>query len=85
LLADGVRKLLLNLADLTQLDSSGISTIVGSYVSLRRQGGDLKLFRARGQVLMVLKVLHLLDIIPRFDDETQALASFRPRGFSAKQ
>ena len=34
LVANGVRKLLLNLADLTQLDSSGISTIVGSYVSL---------------------------------------------------
>ena len=85
LVADGVRKLLLNLADLTQLDSSGISTIVGSYVSLRRQGGGLKLLCPRGRVLMVLKVLHLLDIIPSFDDETQALASFRPRGFSAKQ
>ena len=85
LVANGVRKLLLNLADLTQLDSSGISTIVGSYVSLRRQGGDLKLLCPRGRVLMVLKVLHLLDIIPSFDDETQALASFRPRGFSAKQ
>ena len=85
LLADGVRKLLLNLADLTQLDSSGISTIVGSYVSLRRQGGDVKLLCPCGRVLTVLKVLHLLDIIPSFDDETQALASFRPRGFCAKQ
>jgi len=85
LIANGVRKLLLNLADLTQLDSSGISTIVGSYVSLRRQGGDLKLLCPRGRVVMVLKVLHLLDIIPSFDDETQALASFRPREFSAKQ
>jgi anti-sigma B factor antagonist len=85
LIANGVRKLLLNLADLTQLDSSGISTIVGSYVSLRRQSGDLKLLCPRGRVVMVLKLLHLLDIIPSFDDETQALASFQPRGFSAKQ
>lgn len=85
LFADGVRKLLLNMADLTQLDSSGISIIVGSYVSLRRQGGDLKLLRPCGRVLVVLKVIHLLDIIPSFDDETQALASFRPREFSAKQ
>jgi anti-sigma B factor antagonist len=85
LVARGVRKLLLNLADLTQLDSSGISTIARSYVSLRRQCGELKLLRPCGRVLMVLKVLHLLDIIPSFDDETQALASFRPRGFSAKQ
>jgi anti-anti-sigma factor len=85
LLANGVRKLLLNLADLTQLDSSSISTIVGSHVSLGRQGGDLKLLCPRGRVVMVLKVLHLLDIIPSFNDETQALASFQPRGFSAKQ
>jgi anti-anti-sigma factor len=85
LIANGVRKLLLNLADLTQLDSSGISTIVGSYVSLRRQGGDLKVLRPCGRVLTVLKVLHLLDIIPSFDDEAEALASFQPRSYSAKQ
>ena len=85
LLTSGVRKLLLNVADLTQLDSSGISTIARSYVSLRRQGGDLKLLRPRGRVLMALKVLHLLDIIPSFGDEAQALASFQPRSYSAKQ
>ena len=84
LVTNGVRKLLLNLADVTQIDSSAISTIVRLYVSLGRQGGDLKLLRPCGRVLMVLKVIHLLDIIPSFDDETQALASFQPRGFSAK-
>ena len=84
LIATGVRKLLLNLADLTQLDSSSVSNIVRTYVSLRRQGGDLKLLRPCGRVLMVLKVIHLLDIIPSFDDETQAQASFQPRGYSAK-
>jgi anti-anti-sigma factor len=84
LVAHGVRKLLLNLTDLMQVDSSAVSTIVRLYVSLRRQGGDLKLLRPCGRVLMVLKVIHLLDIIPSFDDETQALASFQPRGYSAK-
>ena len=39
LVVNGVRKLLLNLADVTQLDSSGISAIIGTYVSLARQGG----------------------------------------------
>ena len=84
LVAHGVRKLLLNLADLTQVDSSGISTIVGTYVSLRRQGGDLKLLRPCGRVLVVLRAIYLLDVIPSFEDETQALTSFRPRGYSAK-
>src|SRR6266446_6332184 len=84
LIASGVRELLLNLADLTQLDSSGISAITGTYVSLRCQGGSLKLLRPCGRVGTVLRVIHLLDIIPTFEDEAQALASFRPRGYSAK-
>jgi anti-sigma B factor antagonist len=84
LVTNGVRKLLLNLADLTQLDSSGISAISGTYVFLRHQGGSLKLLRPCGRVRAVLQVIRLLDIIPTFEDETQALASFRPQGFSAR-
>lgn len=83
LVARGVHRLLLNLADLTQVDSSGVSALVETYVSLRRQGGDLKLLCPRGRVLTVLKVIHLQEIIPSFEDETQALASFRPRSSSA--
>jgi anti-sigma B factor antagonist len=81
LVANGVRKLLLNLAELTQVDSSGISIIVGTYVSLRRQGGDLRLLCPRGRVLEVFNVLHLLETIPSFEDEAQAVASFRPLGY----
>lgn len=84
LVAKGVRKLLLNLADLTQVDSSGVSIIVRTYVSLRAKGGDLKLLCPCGRVLEVFRVLHLLEIIPNFEDETQALASFRPQGHSAR-
>lgn len=83
LVAKGARKLLLNLGDLTQVDSSGIGVIVGTYVSLRNQGGDLRLLRPRGLVLEVFGVLHLLKIIPMFEDEAKALASFRTRGYSA--
>jgi anti-sigma B factor antagonist len=79
----GAHKLLLNLGDLTQFDSSGIGVIVGTYVSLRNQGGDLRLLRPRGLVLEVFRVLHLLKIIPMFEDEAEALASFRTRGRSA--
>jgi len=84
LVANGVRKLLLNLAELTQVDSSGISIIVETYVSLRRQGGDLRLLCPRGRVLEVFNVLHLLETIPSFEDEAQAMASFRPLGYFAK-
>jgi len=83
LVASGVRKLLLNLINLTQVDSSGISVIVGIYVSLKRQGGELKLLCPCGRVLEVLTVFHLLSTIPTFEDEAQAVASFQPRSQSA--
>ena len=83
LVASGVRKLLLNLINLTQVDSSGISVIVGTYVSLKRQGGELKLLCPCGRVLEVLTVFHLLSTIPTFEDEAQAVASFQPRSQSA--
>jgi anti-anti-sigma factor len=78
LVANGVRKLLLNLGDLTQIDSSCFSIIVGTRVSLKGRGGDLKLLCPGGHVLDAFRVLHLLDIISSFEDETAALASFRP-------
>lgn len=82
--ANGVRKLLLNLADLTQVDTSGVSVIIGTYISLRNRGGELKLLCPRGRVLEVFRVLRLLEFIPSFDDETQALARFRPKGYAAR-
>lgn len=84
LLAKGARKLLLNLEDVSQLDSSGISAVVGAYVSLSRQGGSLKLLCPSGRLQDVLQVMHVADLIPTFEDETQALASFRPQGYVAK-
>ena len=83
LVTDGKRRLLLNLAKLTQVDSSGVGVIVDTYVSLKRQDGDLKLLCPRGRVLEVLTLFRLVTTIPSFEDEDQALASFRPRGYSA--
>jgi len=79
---NGKRKLLLNLANLTQMDSTGISAIVESHVCLQRQDGELKLLGPRGRVLEVLTLFRLLDTIPSFKGETQALASFRPRSYA---
>jgi anti-anti-sigma factor len=78
LVASDVRKLLLNLVNLTQIDSSGVGIIIETYVSLKRQGGELKLLCPCGRVLEVLNLFRLLDTIPNFEDEAQALASFQP-------
>lgn len=83
LVAKGVRNLLLNLTELTQTDSTGVGVIVGTFVTLKRKDGNLKLLCPHGHVLDVLKVLRLLDVIPSFEDETEAVASFRTQGFAA--
>ena len=84
LVASGVRKVLLDITDLTQLDSYCVTLIVRTYASLRGQGGDLKLLHPGGHVLEVFRILHLLKLIPSFEDETEALASFGPLSCSAK-
>jgi len=80
LIATGKRKLLLNLANLSRIDSSGVSIIVEMYVSLKRSGGELKLLSPRGRVLDVLRVFRLLEVIPIFENEIAALESFGPQG-----
>src|ERR1700735_509442 len=83
LAADGVRKILVNLAGLTMMDSSGIATIAGTYVSLTRQGGSLKLLRPSDRVREVLVVMRILNSIPTYEDEAEALASFSAATSSA--
>jgi anti-sigma B factor antagonist len=72
----GNRKILVNLSGVSQIDSSGISTIVRSFVTIRRHGGILKLVHATGHVYEVLELTRLIQTIPSFNDEPSALASF---------
>jgi anti-anti-sigma factor len=84
LVDSGVRKVLLDITDLTQVDSYCVTLIVRTYTTLHGQGGDLKLLHPGGHVLEVFKILHLLRLIPSFEDETDALASFASLSCSAK-
>jgi anti-anti-sigma factor len=77
LVSDGERKLLVNLAGVPQLDSSGISTIVRTFVTIRRESGTLKLLHATGHVQEVLDMTHLTNSIPTFQNEAEAIESFR--------
>jgi anti-anti-sigma factor len=83
LTSTGKRKLLLNLANLSQIDSSGVSIIVEMCVSLKRTGGALKLLSPRGRVRDVLRVFRILEVIPNFENEIEALESFQPQDFLA--
>lgn len=73
----GPADVLINLAGVTQVDSSGISTLVRSFVSLERQGGGLRLLNANGHVLEVLELTRLIKSIPTYTDEKKAVNSFR--------
>jgi len=68
---------LINLAEVTQMDSSGVGALVQSYVMLTRSGGSLKLFNPAGKVLEVLEVTRVSTALATYADEVSALASFR--------
>jgi len=76
LIDDGTSKILVNLTDVTQLDSSSIASLVRAFTTLKHRGASLKLLAPRGNVRLVLETVHLLDVIPSIDDENQAIASF---------
>lgn len=73
----GCSRILVNLEGITQIDSSGISTLVRNYVTLGKKGGSLKLMKPTGRVKEVLEVTRLVSCIPTFEDEAKALASFK--------
>lgn len=76
LIQRGERRILLNLAHVTKIDSTGISALVRAYVTLYRQQGALKLLKPAGYVRHVLHVTSLFERIESFEDETAALSSF---------
>jgi anti-anti-sigma factor len=73
----GPSEIVVNLAGVTQIDSSGISTLVRSFVTLERQGGGLKILNPTGHVKEVLELTRLIQAIPAYTDEAKAIAAFR--------
>jgi len=84
LIANGARKFLLNLADLSHVDSSGFSVLANVCLSLRNRGGDLRFIRPSGRAQLAFNALRLLDLIRTFENESEALASFQAKHNSAK-
>ncbi len=70
------RNILLNLADVSYIDSSGIGELVSSFTTVRNQGGKLKLLSLTKKVHDLLSITKLLTVFEVFDDEVQAIRSF---------
>jgi anti-sigma B factor antagonist len=76
LVQEGQTNLLLNLADVTYMDSAGLGELVGSYASITNRGGKIKLLNPQGKVAEVLNVTKLYTVFETFTDESAALRSF---------
>jgi len=74
--AGGNKKILLNLGDVTYIDSSGIGELVSSFTSVRNQGGELKLLNLTKKVHDLLQITKLYTVFDIKDDEAQAVGSF---------
>lgn len=75
-LKNGGRKIVLNLADVNYIDSSGIGELVSTYTSVTNQGGQLKLMNLTKKIQELLAITKLLTVFQVYDTEQGAVASF---------
>jgi anti-sigma B factor antagonist len=72
----GQKKIVLNLAGVSYVDSSGVGQLVGALTSARHQGGDTKLLKPSSNILLLLKTTKLDTVFDIHDDEAAAIQSF---------
>ena len=76
LVQQGHKKILLNLGDVSYVDSAGLGAIVGSYATLNKNGGTLKLVNTTKRIKDLLAITKLLMVFECHDTEADALKSF---------
>jgi anti-sigma B factor antagonist len=70
------KNILVNLKDVTYIDSAGLGELVGSYASVTNMGGNIKLLNPQAKVHVLLQVTKLYTVFAAFDDESEAIRSF---------
>jgi anti-sigma B factor antagonist len=76
LLSQDKKKIILNLAGVDYIDSSGVGELVGAYTTVRNAGGELKLLNLTQKVQDVLHITKLYTVFDVRDDEFTAVKSF---------
>ena len=77
-LADqGKKNVLLNLAGVKYMDSSGVGELIANYTTIKRQGGQLKLLNLTDRIQNLLVITKLLTVFDSYDNEAEALKSFQ--------
>ena len=78
LLDRGETCILLNMAEVSYMDSGGIGDLVGGFVRVSKRSGQLKLLNLTDKTHNLLEMTGLIDVIRHFSDETEAVNSFDP-------
>ena len=76
LIQQGQKKVLLNLGDVSYVDSAGLGEIVQSYATVTKNGGKLKLLNVTKRIKDLLSITKLLTVFECHDNEAEALKSF---------
>lgn len=76
LLAQGEKKILLNMAGVSYVDSAGLGELVGAYTTITNHGGALKLLHLQGKMKDLMQITKLHTVFASFEDENAAVASF---------
>ncbi|HEU4934194.1 MAG TPA: STAS domain-containing protein, partial [Pyrinomonadaceae bacterium] len=77
LLEEGKKRILLNLAGVSYVDSSGIGELVSSYTAINKEGGQLKLLNLTQKIQDLLTITKLLTVFDTYESEAEALNSFK--------
>lgn len=77
LLASNKKKIVLNMNNVTYIDSAGLGTLVATYQSARNQGATLKLANLGSKFREVLQVTKLITVFDVYDSEAAAIKSFQ--------
>ena len=72
----GLRKILLNLGNVSYIDSAGLGELTAAYTSVKNRGGELKLLNLTRRVHDLMQITKLYTVFDVHDDEKKAIASF---------
>lgn len=76
LLSQGTKDIILNMANVSYVDSAGLGELVGAYTTATNQGGAVKLLHLQTKMKDLMQITKLHTIFPAFEDEKTAIASF---------
>lgn len=80
LLSQGNKNIVLNMKDVSYVDSAGLGELVGAYTTATNQGGSVKLLHLQGKMRDLLQITKLFTIFQAYDDEQSAIKSFAAAG-----